>query len=100
MVEGRDIGTVVFPDAQLKIFLTARDEKRAQRRFAELQSKGVATTFAEVQAAMQERDQRDMNRSNSPTVAASDAIVVDTSDCTEFEVVEQVERLIQSRKSA
>jgi cytidylate kinase len=79
VMDGRDIGTVVFPQAELKIFVTASPEVRAQRRFDELKAKGEHVSFQEVLDATIERDNRDMNRAESPLKQAADAIVLDNS---------------------
>ena len=79
VMDGRDIGTVVFPDAELKIFLTATPEIRAQRRMDELKTKGEAVFYEEVLANVKERDNRDQNRKESPLKKADDAIVIDNS---------------------
>ena len=80
IMDGRDIGTVVLPDAQLKIFLTASAEARAQRRLLELKNKGVETDFESVLKDIQYRDEQDSNRAAAPLKAADDAVYVDTSD--------------------
>jgi cytidylate kinase len=80
IMDGRDIGTVVLPDAELKIFLTASAEARAKRRLLELDAKGVKTDFAEVLKDIEYRDQQDSQRAAAPLKAADDAILVDTSD--------------------
>ena len=90
VMEGRDIGSVVFPDAQLKIFLTASPEIRAQRRWREHQQKGDAIDLARTLEEVQERDQRDRERASSPLVRAKDAVVVDS---TAMEA-EEVARLV------
>ena len=82
VMDGRDIGTVVFPNAELKIFVTARPEVRAQRRLAELQAKGEKTTFEEVLENVRSRDHLDMTRAESPLRKAEDAIELDNSDIT------------------
>ena len=90
VMDGRDIGTVVFPDAELKIFMTASPETRAQRRFDELQAKGDDVSYQEVLANVQERDYIDTHRVDSPLVMAEDAIEIDNSYLTreeQFEVV-------------
>jgi cytidylate kinase len=79
VMDGRDIGTVVFPEAELKIFMTASPETRAQRRFDELQSKGDEVTYEAVLANVQERDYIDTHREDSPLVIADDAIEIDNS---------------------
>ncbi|TNE31470.1 MAG: (d)CMP kinase [Bacteroidetes bacterium] len=82
VMDGRDIGTVVFPNAELKIFMTARSEVRAQRRYEELLAKGEEVSFAEVAENLQERDVIDSNREVGPLVAADDARLLDNSDIT------------------
>lgn len=95
--EGRDIGTVVFPNADVKIFLTASPEIRAQRRYAELVSKGVSVTFEEVFADMERRDHADSTRCHSPLRQAEEAYLIDTSDLTIEEAVAAVERIVIRR---
>lgn len=85
VMDGRDIGTVVFPDAELKIFMTASPETRAQRRFDELQAKGDNVTYEEVLKNVQERDYIDTHREDSPLVIADDAIEIDNSYLTREE---------------
>lgn len=85
VMDGRDIGTVVFPDAELKIFLTASPEVRAQRRYAELIAKKETVSFEDVLANVRERDKRDQNREESPLKQASDAILIDNSNLTPAE---------------
>lgn len=85
VMDGRDIGTVVFPTAELKIFLTASPEIRAQRRLDEMAAKGEEVNFEEVIANVKERDYRDQNRAESPLRKADDAIVIDNSDLTRDE---------------
>ena len=82
VMDGRDIGTVVFPDAELKIFLTANIETRSQRRFDELKRKGNAVSLEEIKQNLAERDKIDSNRSDSPLKQASDALLLDNSDLT------------------
>lgn len=82
VMDGRDIGTVVFPKAELKLFLTARPEVRAQRRFDELTIKGEHPDYNEVLADVNDRDYRDTHRAESPLRQAEDAVVVDNSDMT------------------
>lgn len=90
IMDGRDIGTVVMPDADVKIYLTASSEVRANRRVKELQEKGVEANFEEIKKDIEERDHRDMTREISPLKQADDAILVDTSDMTIEEVVEKI----------
>jgi cytidylate kinase len=82
VMDGRDIGTVVFPDAEVKLFMTARPEVRAQRRFHELKMKGATVTLAEVEANIHQRDLDDTTRKADPLTKAADAIVIDNSDIT------------------
>lgn len=82
VMDGRDIGTVVFPDADLKIFMTASPEIRAERRVLEMKEKGMVATYDEVLQNLQERDDRDSSRDDSPLMAAEDAIELDTSHMT------------------
>lgn len=95
VMDGRDIGTVVFPDAELKIFMTASPETRAQRRFDELQAKGDLVTYEEVLANVQERDYIDTHRDDSPLVMADDAIEIDNSYLTRKEQFEAVLELVE-----
>lgn len=80
VLDGRDIGTVICPDAEVKLFVTASDHVRAERRFQELKSKGEDVTLEGVLEALRERDARDAEREAAPMKAADDAIVLDTSD--------------------
>ena len=80
VADGRDMGTVIFPDAPLKIFLTASPEERAQRRYKQLKDKGNSVNLARLSAEIQERDARDAGRNVSPLIAAPDAIVIDTTE--------------------
>ena len=82
VMDGRDIGTVVFPQAELKIFLTASPEIRAQRRMDEMNAKGETVNYEEVLANVKERDDRDQNRTESPLRKADDAIIIDNSNLT------------------
>jgi cytidylate kinase len=78
-MDGRDIGTVIFPDAPVKLFVTASPEARARRRHAELLARGVARDLAEVEAEMRARDAQDAGRSTAPMKPAADAMVLDTT---------------------
>ncbi|MEV8478919.1 (d)CMP kinase [Streptomyces sp. NPDC051173] len=98
VVEGRDIGTTVLPDADLKIFLTASAEARAARRSGELKGK-EATDLAATQAALVERDAADSGRKTSPLAKAADAVEVDTTDLTLDQVIECVVTLVEERRS-
>ena len=90
VMDGRDIGTVVFPNAELKLFLTASPEVRAQRRFDELVAKGEKPDYAAVLADVNDRDYRDTHRAESPLRQANDAIVVDNSNMTREEQMEVI----------
>ena len=94
VMDGRDIGTVVFPDAELKIFMTAGADTRAQRRFDELQEKGDTVTYEEVLKNVEERDYIDTHREDSPLVMADDAIEIDNSYLTKQEQFDAVLELI------
>ena len=85
VMDGRDIGTVVFPEAELKIFMTASAATRAQRRFAELQQKGDEVSYEEVLKNVEERDYIDTHRADSPLVIADDAIEIDNSELNKAE---------------
>jgi cytidylate kinase len=88
VMEGRDIGTVVFPDADLKIFISAGPEARARRRWEELRARGESADLAAIEAQIRERDRRDSARSASPLVAAADAVPLDTTRLTEAEQID------------
>jgi cytidylate kinase len=94
VMDGRDIGTVVFPDAELKIFLTASPETRAKRRYYELVEKGDDVSYEEVLRNVQERDYIDSNRQYSPLSKASDAIEIDNSELTKEETFKKVLELV------
>jgi cytidylate kinase len=93
VLDGRDIGTVVLPDAMVKLFITASDEARARRRFKELQEKGETAIYARVLEDMRERDARDTARSTAPMRPAEDALIIDTSALD----ADQVFRLAKDR---
>ena len=97
VMDGRDIGTVVFPNAELKIFVTASPEVRAQRRYDELQAKGMPADYADILKNVQERDYIDSHRATSPLRQADDAIVLDNSHMT---IPEQKAWLMQQYKKA
>jgi cytidylate kinase len=97
VADGRDMGTVVFPRAALKIFLTASAEERAQRRHKQLKQKGVAATLAALSLEIAERDRRDMSRATSPLVASAEAVQLDTTGLPIETVVERVLELAESR---
>ena len=97
VMDGRDIGTVVFPQAELKLFLTASPEVRAQRRFDELKAKGENPILADVLADVNDRDYRDTHRAESPLRQAEDAIVVDNSHMTREEQMEHIINVFRER---
>ena len=98
IMDGRDIGTCVLPDAQLKIYLTASSQVRARRRYDELSAKGESCDLNKIKADIEDRDYRDMHREESPLRQADDAVVVDTSDKTVEEVIASVTELCRSRR--
>jgi cytidylate kinase len=100
VMEGRDIGTVVFPDAELKIFLTASAEVRAQRRWREHQQKGESVDLARTLEQIRERDRRDRERATSPLRQAPDAVLVDSTAMDPEEVARLVTMLAKERESA
>lgn len=100
VVEGRDIGTVVFPDAPVKIFLTASAETRAQRRNAQNVAAGLADDYEGVLADVRRRDHRDSTRAVSPLRPALDAVIVDTSEMTEAQVIAHLLDLVKQRSGA
>ena len=97
VTEGRDQGTVVFPQAECKIFLTAGAEERARRRAEELAARGESVTVEEVLADQRRRDRRDTSRSVGPLAAAADAVEVNTDDLTPDEVIDRLEALTRER---
>ena len=97
LMDGRDIGTVVFPNAQLKIFLTASVEERARRRYAEMVAKGQQVDLKQLQADIAERDKQDSERAISPLRQAEDALLLDTSDMGISEVTDRILQLVQER---
>jgi cytidylate kinase len=97
VMEGRDIGTTIAPDADFKLYITANDEIRAERRFQQLVSSGRDVTIDEVLRNLRERDERDQNRSSSPLKPAEDAIIIDTSSLTIEEVITLILQQIDNR---
>ena len=98
VMDGRDIGTVVLPDADVKVYLTASVETRAKRRFLELQEKGEPADLAKIAADIEDRDYRDMHRELSPLKQAEDAILLDTSALNFEEVMREMEKLVEAAK--
>ena len=96
VMEGRDIGSVVFPKAELKLFITASQEIRAQRRFLELKSKGIEAKINEISSNLAERDLMDSSRKESPLIQVADAIVIDNSKLTREEQLDFVLNLVNN----
>jgi len=99
VADGRDMGTVVFPGARVKIFLTASADERAARRYKQLKEKGVTATLAGLSKEIAERDQRDITRTASPLVASEDAVLLDTTGMSVDAVVERVLDIVRERLS-
>jgi cytidylate kinase len=97
VLDGRDIGTVIVPDAPVKLFVTAKPEVRAERRMKELQQRGMATHFADVLADIKARDRRDMTREVAPLKQAADAILLDTSALDVEAAIAEAVRLVEER---
>ena len=98
IMDGRDIGTTVLPDAFCKIYLTASVDARAKRRFDELSAKNEPCSYETIKADIEERDYQDMHREISPLKQAEDAVLVDTSEMTVDEVVDHIEQIIKERQ--
>ena len=98
IMDGRDIGTCVLPNAQVKIYLTASSETRAQRRYDELTAKGVFCDFDEIEKDIIDRDYRDMHRETSPLKQAEDAVLVDSSEMNINQVVEAIRSIYEEKK--
>lgn len=97
ILDGRDIGSVVFPNADLKVYLTASEEERAKRRLYDLKQKGIDTTFDEVLEDIKKRDYNDINKPISPLVKTEDAVLIDTTNMTKEEVIDEVIVLLKER---
>ena len=98
VLEGRDIGTVVFPEAQVKFYLTASAEERGRRRYEELKGKGEDVSLEQTIAEVRQRDLQDQNREIAPLRRADDAMEIDTTDLTPEAVIEKMERLVCARE--
>lgn len=98
IMDGRDIGTCVLPDAEAKIYLTASVATRAKRRYDELKAKGERCDIAEIEKDIEERDYRDTHRTTSPLKQAEDAVLVDTSEMNIDEVVETIRKICQEKQ--
>lgn len=99
VMEGRDIGTVVFPDAQVKIYLDATPEERTRRRMKDLAARGIPAVFDQVLAEIQRRDQRDSTRADSPLCQAPDAIYLDSTGLSEDQVEQALLKIVRERTS-
>ncbi|MDD4290730.1 MAG: (d)CMP kinase [Clostridia bacterium] len=99
VLDGRDIGTCVLPNAEVKIFLTASLSVRAQRRLEELHAKGVEISYAQVYSDIEKRDEKDSTREVAPLKCADDAVVIDSTDLNVNEVCDKIEYLVNCRKS-
>ena len=97
VADGRDMGTTVFPDAPVKVFLTASAEERAKRRHKQLKEKGISSNISDLAAEIRERDERDRNRSASPLLPAEDALVIDS---TNLSIEQVVEKILQAAQGA
>jgi cytidylate kinase len=100
VLDGRDIGTVVFPQADVKFFLTAKPEARARRRFEEDKARGTATSYEQTLEEINQRDRRDVSRADSPLSIAADAMVMDTSELNLTEAFEEMLEIIRGKKVA
>ena len=98
VADGRDMGTVIFPDATLKLYLTASAERRAERRYKQLKQKGLSVNIADLSRDIAERDARDASRTVAPLKPAADAHVIDTSELTINEVMEKIRQLLVQHK--
>ena len=97
VMDGRDIGTTILPNAEVKIYLTASSFTRAKRRYLELQEKGLCCDLEEIRKDIEERDSRDMNREISPLKLAEDAVLVDSSEMTIEEVVKRILQIFHGK---
>ena len=96
VADGRDMGTTVFPDAPVKVFLTASAEERAQRRYKQLKEKGLPANLADLTGEIEARDARDRNRAASPLIPAADAVEIDSTALSIEQVVDDVMRLART----
>ena len=99
LLDGRDIGTRVLPEATAKIFLTASAEERAKRRFLELQAKGMPDTYEQVLDELKRRDEQDMNRAVDPLRCAEDAVLLDTTEMDFAQVVEAILKIVEEKRA-
>lgn len=99
VMEGRDITTVVFPNADVKIYLTAEQDERANRRYKEMIEKGIETTYEEVYESIKKRDENDINKAYGALKIADDAVVIDSTNMTIEEVYEEIKNIIVSKSN-
>ncbi|MCS5582812.1 MAG: (d)CMP kinase, partial [Pseudomonadales bacterium] len=97
VADGRDMGTVIFPEADVKIYLTASAEARAERRYNQLIHKGIGVNLHDLFQSIQDRDERDMNRAVSPLTPAEDALVIDSTDMDIEEVLQNVKAIVTEK---
>jgi cytidylate kinase len=97
VIEGRDTGTVIFPEAEVKIFMTASPEIRAKRRYEELKSKGLNVNYEEILKIINERDKQDSTRKDAPLKPAPDSIIIDTTNLSPSEVLEKIKEIVLSK---
>ena len=98
IMDGRDIGTVVLPEAQVKIFLTASAEERAKRRYIELQQRGTPVDYDELLAEIRQRDYNDSHRTTAPLKKAEDAVEIDSTDYSIDEIVAMILKIVEERR--
>ena len=97
VMDGRDIGSIVFPDAELKLFLTASDEVRAKRRYSEMINAGVNVNYSDVLENLKKRDKLDSTRKDSPLIIVKDAVLIDNSNLTIDDQIKYISKLISSK---
>jgi len=97
VIDGRDIGTVIAPEAEVKLFVTASVAERARRRWLEMQTRGIAVPLAEIERDIAARDARDMSRKDAPLMAAPDALVIDTTSFNREQAIEAVIEAVRTR---
>ena len=99
VMDGRDIGSIVFPDAELKLFLTASDEVRAKRRYSEMINAGVNVNYSDVLENLKKRDKLDSTRKDSPLIIVKDAVLIDNSNLTIDDQIKYISKLIRSKQN-
>ena len=99
VMDGRDIGSIVFPDAELKLFLTASDEVRAKRRYSEMINAGLNVKYSDVLENLKKRDKLDSTRKDSPLIIVKDAVLIDNSNLTIDDQIKYISKLIRSKQN-